>query len=325
MGISRRDLLKGVTLAGLFSISGLGDLNLFASERQIRSPDIQFPTRPVDRLALISWGFRAYMESPYNRDRDPSKPGMTILQFARMAIGKFNIHSINPLTSHIPSHKPQYLSALRKKIEDAGSRIVNLSLDGANFWDPEPAKREAAIGYGRRWVDNAILLGSPAVRQHLGSTSGAKPDVELAVQSLGKLADYGAKKNVVVDLENDSLVNEDPFFIVEVIEKVRNPYLRALPDFGNTLLRGDSEYDYRGLEAMFQHAYNMSHVKDEIVSDEGKTYKVDLARVFGIAKKNRYKGYFSMEFDTPDPKADPFEGTRRLVQETLHYQSLWAD
>lgn len=323
MDISRRGLLKGGVLAGLFSFAWAGDLEAFA--REIAQPDIQFPAKPADRLALISWPFRQYMESPYNKARNPKKPGMNIVQFARMAIEKFGIHNINPMSSHFGSWEPGYLEQTREAVEKAGSRFVNLSLGGATFWDPDPAKRQAAIGYGRQWIDRAIILGSPAVRPHLAGASGVKPNADLAAQSLSELADYGAKKNVVVDLENDDLVNEDPFFLVKVIEKAGNPYLRALPDFGNTLARGNADYNYRGLKAMFQHAYNMSHVKDEITSDAGKVYKVDLAKVFGIARASGYRGYFSMEFDTPDPKADPFAGTRRLVRETLRYQSVWAE
>jgi len=73
--------------------------------------------------------------------------------------------------------------------------------------------------------------GSPSVRQHLSGSHGMKPDVDLAAKSLGALADYGVSKDIVVILENDSAVNEDPFLIVKIIETVRNPYLRALPAF----------------------------------------------------------------------------------------------
>lgn len=314
MNISRRDLLRNSALIGLACFAGESGLVLLA-----REPQIRFPIRPIDRLALTSWAFRAYMEGPRNSYRDPSKPGMDMIEFAKMAIQRFNIRNINPLAAHFRSTEPRHLEAVRQEVTKAGSRFVDLGLGPANFWDPDPSKRKAAIEYGGRWIDKAIILGSPSVRQHLGASRGVKPNADFAAQTLGKLADYGAKKNVVVNLENDSLINEDPFFIARVIEKAGNPYLRALPDFGNTLLKGDPAYNYRGLEAMFKHVFNMSHVKDEVVSGKGKVYKVNLAKAFGIAKANGYRGYFSMEFDTPG--ADPFEGTRRLVKETLHYLS----
>lgn len=317
MNISRRDLLRDLSAIAL----PLFDAG-HASRAWARKPRLRFPIRPSERMALTSWPFRAYMQSPHDPGRNPSKPGMDIVQFAKMAIQRFNIPNINPLSAHFASTKPQYLHDVRDGVAKAGSRFVGLGLGSGKFWDPDVSKRRAAIEYGSRWIDNAVILGSPSVRQHLGDTRGIKPNVDLAARTLGKLADYGAKKNIVVNLENDSLVNEDPFFIVEVIEKVNNPYLRALPDIGNTLNCGNPAYAYRGLLEMYEHAFNMSHVKDELVGPTGKRYRVDMARAFGIAKAAGYRGYFSMEWDTA--VGDPFQGTRRLIKETLRYLSSQA-
>lgn len=314
MTISRRDLLKKSALIGFGLYCGNYTSTLFA-----RQPHVRFPTQPAERLALTSWAFRAYMEGPNNPYRDPSKPGMDIIGFAKMAAQRYHIHNINPLSIHFRSTKPQYLAKVRKELTKAGTRFVDLGLGGGKFWDPDSSKRNAGIEYGKRWIDNATILGSPSVRPHLEGSHGTKPSVDRAAQSLGKLAEYGARKNVVINLENDSLVNEDPFFITKLIEKTGNPYLRALPDFGNTMLKGDPAYNYRGLEAMFKHVFDMSHVKDEVVTSKGKVYKINLAKAFGIAKASGYRGYFSMEWDTPH--SDPFEGTQRLVKETLHYLS----
>jgi len=314
MNLSRRDLLRTTAALGLSALFDSAGSEVFASE-----PRIQFPTRPQDRLALTSWPFRAYMESPGNRDRDRSKPGMDIIGFARMAIERFNIHNINPLAAHFPSTEPRYLASLREEMSKAGSRFVDLGLGAGRFYDPDPAVRKASIDSSKRWIDIAAVLGSPSVRQHLGGGRGVKPSVDNAARSLGELADYAARKNIVINLENDSLINEDPFVIVEIIEKAGNPYLRALPDFGNTMLKGDAVYNYKGVDAMFKHVYNMVHVKDEVISENGTTYKIDLARSFDIAKAHGYRGYFSMEWETK--AGDPFEGTRRLVEETLHYLS----
>lgn len=314
MDLSRRELLKGSAVLGLNALCGS-----IVPAAYARQPHLNFPVRPIDRLALTTWPFRDFMEGPPNSSRKRSKPDMDILGFARMAIEKFDINNINPLIAHFTSTEPRHLHDLREQVARAGSHFVDLGLGDGKFNDPDPAVRNASVGHSKRGIDMAAILGSPSVRQHLGGSRGAKPDVDRTAQSLGDLADYGAKKNIVVILENDSLVNEDPFFIVKVIEKAGNPYLRALPDVGNTMLKGDPSYNYRGLEAMYKHAFNMSHVKDEVASRSGTVYKIDLAKAFGIAKASGYRGYFSMEWETK--AGDPFEGTRRLVKETLHYLS----
>jgi hypothetical protein len=81
---------------------------------------------------------------------------------------------------------------------------------------------------------------------------------------------------------------------------------------------GDAELNYKGVTAMFRHVFNMTHVKTVYASENGKVYEVDLARLFGLAKKAGYRDYFSMEADMP---GDPFVNTRKLVDATLQYLS----
>jgi sugar phosphate isomerase/epimerase len=156
------------------------------------------------------------------------------------------------------------------------------------------------------------------VRQHVSGAPGAKPDVVLACESLGQLAEYGSRRNIVVNLENDSAVSEDPFFLTAVIEKVKSPYLRALPDFGNSLMGHDAEFNRKAVAAMLAHAFNMCHVKDTVQDQKGQVYQVDLKTMFDLARRAGYSGYFSMEFDIA--AGDPFPGTEGLITKTL--QSL---
>jgi len=310
---SRREFLRHVPPLLAFAFGPTA----FPGGAPAHAPHVVFPTEPRQRLAVTSYPFRKLIESPTNRDRDPKQPGMDLKDFAQMVATKFGIQNINPLADHFASTDPAYLESFRRAVESAGSHMVDLGLSGRKFWDPDPAQRQAALDYGKRWIDIAVVVGSPSVRQHLGGSHGMKPDVDLGAQTLADLADYGATKNILVLLENDSLVNEDPFLIVNLIEKVGNPYLRALPDLGNSLQGGNADFNERGVTRVFQHAYNMCHVKDAVVGAGGEVYKVDLAKMFRIAKASGYQGYFSMEFETR--LADPFTGTAQLKDETLKY------
>lgn len=311
--ISRRRFLESAAAAALGGAVAAGAEKLFGAE-----PHLNFPRLPRERLAVTSYPFRAYIESPTNRDRDPHLPGMDLKEFAAMVAEKFDVHNINPLSNHLSSTSPAYLDSFRAAVAQAGSHMVGLGLEGATFWDPDPVRRDAAVAYGKKWIDIAKYLGSPSVRQHMRGSHGVKPNAVLAAKSLGKLADYGAKRNMVVNLENDAPVNENPFFIVKVIELVANPYLRALPDFGNSRIGEDAAYNQRAVAAMFKHAFNMSHVKDAVRGKGGSIDKIDVARMFALARANGYRGYFSMEWDT-GAGLDPYQGTARLVEESLKY------
>jgi len=273
-------------------------------------PHLTFPRRPRERLSVTSWPFRSVLTGP--------TATMDLQQFPAVIRERFGIVNINPLASHFKDDTPQYIADFGAAVAKAGSHIVDLGLGGGAFFDPDAAVREKGIAYGRKWIDIASQLGAPSVRQHVTRTRDYPADVALAAQSLGALAEYGAKRNIVVNLENDSPVSEDPFFLVAVIEKVNSPYLRALPDMGNSLQPSDdAARNEKAVRAMFGHVFNVCHVKDAIVNQAtGKVYRVDLARMFAIAEQSHFKGYFTME---PDVHGDPFEATQKLIAATLTY------
>jgi sugar phosphate isomerase/epimerase len=296
--------------AGLVIANSAQDL-FAASERE---PHISFPTAARDRISVASYPFRAYIDAPGNRDRDPKLPGMDLKDFAAEVAKKFNVHNIEPLSRHFRSLDPEYLSSFREVLHRANAKAINIAVDADHsFYDRELPSRRQAIAYAEKFIDAAVQIGSPSVRVHIRKAENSQPDVQRAAESLREVAAYGAQKHVVVNLENDDLVSEDAFFIVKVIEAVNHPFLHALPDFANSMLTGEADFNYRALEAMFHHAYNICHIKSGEV-DNGKEFNIDMKRSFGILKGSGYRGYCSMEFDAP---GDPYAPTRELIHQTL--------
>jgi sugar phosphate isomerase/epimerase len=309
VSLSRRDLLWRLPLVALAP----GVAMCAAST----IPSYSFPKQPRERLAVTSWPFRNYIDSPGNKAFDRGKKGFDLKEFPSVVVRRFGVHNINPLAQHFASTDQAYLAAFREAVEKASSHIVDLGLSSGAFYDTDASKRQAGVDYGRQWIDIAVLIGSPSVRQHVTGAPGAKADVAIAAESLGQVAEYGSKRNIVVNLENDSPVSEDPFFLTAVIEKVNSPYLRALPDFGNSLLGHDAEFNRKAVAAMLSHVFNMCHVKDVLKDEKGQVHEVDLKTMFDLTRQVGYLGYFSMEFDSGT--GDPFSGTDRLIAKTLQY------
>ena len=256
---------------------------------------------------MASYPFRNFMDRP-------GHAGIKLTDFAAMVVEKFGIHNIEPLNSHFPSTEPAYLDELRRSVEQAHSHVVNIPANvGASLYDPDPARRDKAIAGSRKWVDIAVAIGSPSIRAHIQGARGAAPDAGRAAESLKQVAEYGAAKNIMINLENDDLETEDAFFLVKTIDAVNSPWLRGLPDFGNSMMKGDEDFNYKAVEAMFRRAYNISHVKDSEV-DNGKVFRVSMAKTFAIAKAAGYRGYFSMEWEG---QGGPYEGTQKLIDESL--------
>jgi sugar phosphate isomerase/epimerase len=282
------------------------------------APNLHFPTAARERLAVASWSFREYLDTAENRAKKSHGSLMDLKQFPAMVADRYNIHNVEILGQHMPSTTPDYLKELRAAVQHAGSHVIDLPAGGdASLYDPDAKKRAMAIEDGKKWIDVAVALDCPSVRLNISGAKGVKPDVALTAEGLSAIAQYGASKNVVVNLENDDPETEDAFFIVKVIDRVNSPWLRALPDFCNSMLKGDPKFNYDAVAAMFQRAYNIAHLKDSEV-DNGKVYRVDLARTFGIAKASGFKGYYSVEFEG---EGDAYTGVAKLIDAGLKYLS----
>jgi sugar phosphate isomerase/epimerase len=314
--VSRRNFLKGSIACAAGAAGALAASNLLAESQE---PHMQFPVAPRGRIGVTTWPFRMYIDSPTNPWRDPKLPGIALKEFPAMIATKFGLHNVELLAAHFPSTDEAYLRELRAAVEKAGSKIIDIPVGGrASFYDPFAVKRKEAIDYAKKWIDIAAAVGSPSVRLHIEGVKGIAPDADQTAESLKRVAAYGAQRNVMVTLENDDLVTEDAFFIVRVIDKVRNPYLRALPDFANSMLSGNTEFNYDALTLMFRHAYNIAHMKDSEVGGHDELYTVDVGRIFKIAEAAGYRGYYSLEWEG---RGGAYEGTSQLLAETLKHLS----
>jgi sugar phosphate isomerase/epimerase len=277
-------------------------------------PHIQFPTAPRERIAIASYPFRDFIASP-KAAASPQK--IDLKDFTAHCGDKLNIRKIEPWSRHFTSTEPKYLDDFRHAVEKARGAVVNIAVDGDQSpYAQDASEREQAAAFSKKWIDVAVAIGSPSVRTNIPEAKDSKPDLDRAAETLKRVAQYAATKNVVVNLENDNPVSEDPFFLVQLIEKVNSPWLHSNPDFCNTLATGREEYAYKGIAAMFQRAYSICHVKDMEANEKGQLFHVDMPKTFGILKSANYRGYCSMEFDS---QGDPYHGTATLIQQTLQY------
>lgn len=312
---SRRHFLESSALltATALTSSVSSPLNLLHAAET--APNLKFPTVPRERLSVATWPFRAFIVSPENEYRDKSQRGTDLREFVVTIKKDFGVSGVEPLSTHFPSTDEAYLHSFREAIEKAGLHVVDIPVDNSSsYYDADPAARKKAIEHGKKWIDIARIIGSPSVRTSIAEAQNAKPDADVVVGELRQLAEYAASKNVVLNLENDDLVSEDAFFIVKVIEKANHPFLHALPDFCNSMMTGNEKFNYDAVTAMFRHAYNICHVKDSEVGDDGKVFRVDLKKTFDILKASNYRGYLSMEWEG---QGSSYDGTRHLIAACL--------
>jgi len=313
MNLRRRDFLKSAAASAVLPTLAFRSGWPAGRETQGRGPAVRFPTAARERIAVATYPFRDFILGRMDPHAVASK--MPLKEFAGHVRAKFDVRRIEPWSAHFVSLEPAYLDEITNSLGQESCSVANIAADGQDsFYSPEPAVRERAVAFARTWIDVAARLQAPSTRVNIPGARDAKPDLALVAEGLKPVAEYAAAKNVVVHLENDNPVSEDPFFIAGVLDRVDNPWLRALPDFGNSLAALPAERAYLGLDQMFTRAYAISHAKDTASTASGAVVSVDMARVFALAKKRNYQGCFSMEWDS---EGDPYVGTSRLIKTTL--------
>jgi sugar phosphate isomerase/epimerase len=284
-------------------------------------PGVIFPTNARERIAVASYPFRDFIVPTEDATASTLKAAskMEITEFAAHIIERFHVNKIEPWSHHFRSLDQKYLDGFRVALDRANASVVDIAVDGEpSFYAADAAERERAVAVNKQWIDAAVTIGSPSIRTHIAAAGNQPPDLDRCADTLQRIADYGASRNLVVHLENDDGVTEDPFFLAKLIAKVNSPWLRGLPDFGNSLMHLPPENAYAGLEAMFSHAYGICHVKGSESTDNGAVVSVDMAYAFGILKKSGYRGYLSMEYDDV---GDPYRGTAQLIEQSLRFLS----
>ena len=303
MTVSRRALLRVAALASAHTALGQAS----------RAPRLSFPTEPRRRIAVATYPFRAMLVAPRNTERSATDPGMDLAEFARYIRREFNVYGIEPLHAHFPSMELAEIRKLRAAFDRADIHTVNIPVDEeVDLCSPDAAVRQAGYAVYRRWVDIAVLLASPSIRIGVPGCGGPS-DIAGPVKALAPVVAYAATRNVIVNLENDDPVLGSAARVVAILRAASNPGLRALPDFGNSMMSGDEAFNAEAVRSMFAFAANITHVKDaELIKNVRHT--AALPTLFTIARQAGYRGYFSMESDS---NADPVPDTKHLIERSL--------
>jgi hypothetical protein len=201
----------------------------FVGAPEAGQPNLKFPECPRERIAIASYPFREYVAG----QKDPvGGQKIELKDFSAHVAEKLNIRKIEPWSDHFRSLDPKYLDRIRAGVEKAGGMIVNIAVDGEHSpCAADKAEREKYVTFSKQWIDAAATVRSPSIRSNMPKANDSEPNAERAADSLSQVVEYAASKNIVLNLENDNPLSEDPFFIVQVIEQVNSPWLHALPDF----------------------------------------------------------------------------------------------
>jgi sugar phosphate isomerase/epimerase len=270
----------------------------------------------TQRIGVSSRSFHNYF--PQTRPRDHRGPDETfaLLDFPHLIADRCKVHHLEFVAPHFASTEPAYLDELRSQLLRARSYLVNLPIDiqelstEGGLSDPNESVRGAAVEAARKWIDIAAHLHARSVRCDPGKMNPL--NLAPTIDSYRKLVPYASRNGVRVTVENHGGAgSEHPEDLVRLVKGVKSRYFGALPDFGNF---PDAETRARGLALLFHYALTVCHAKGLEFDAQGSETTYDFAGCVEIAKRERFRGVYSVEFEGP---GDPYAGVQNVINELL--------
>jgi hypothetical protein len=148
------------------------------------------------RIAIMTLNFSNMLKTPQNPNGT-----IDILDIGQMYADMYGVRNIEMQHSHFLSTEESWLKELKARYDRTQSRVTNINLEfGAmTISAADPALRVQAIDLTKRWVDHAVIVGSPRIMINQGQLS--HDNKEWSVAALKSMVDYGKSKNVMVSVE----------------------------------------------------------------------------------------------------------------------------
>lgn len=208
----------------------------------------------------------------------------------------------------------QFLSDLKKRAADAGSYNLRIMVDGEGvLGDLNEATRLKAVDNHHKWIDAAAALGCPMIRVNVEGEGNPDDVAKAAVDSLGRLIEYGSKQKIDVIVENHVGISCNAGWLAGVMKQVNSKHCGTLADFGNFCINRTKpetndiagymktkcleEYDkYKGIAELMPYAKGV-HAKSHVFMPDGSDPETDFLKMFKIIKDSGFKGWVSIEYE----------------------------
>ncbi|MCZ8520456.1 MULTISPECIES: sugar phosphate isomerase/epimerase family protein [Paenibacillus] len=183
-----------------------------------------------------------------------------------------------------------YIRKIREALEEKELTVVNLAVDGAHLWDPDPDLRRRLHENALEHLRAAEILGARSVRIDTGGayTSGEKMSGEqfdFVVKGYRALAERAAAGGYKIGPENHMGASLDPNEMKRLAEAVDHPSYGILLHMGRW--KADPE---QGDALTARWAYH-THFDAETARDPQASSKVRLLQDAG------YDGYWGVEYN----------------------------
>jgi sugar phosphate isomerase/epimerase len=207
-----------------------------------------------------------------------------------------------------------FLSELKKRSADNGCYNLRIMIDGEGVLGHlENTQRIKAVENHYKWIDAAATLGCPMIRVNVEGDGDPAAVAQAAVDSMGKLIEYGRTRSVDIIVENHVGISCNGAWLAGVMKQVNSKHCGTLADFGNFCINRSKpetndiagymkttcleEYDrYKGMAELMPFAKGV-HAKAHLFDSAGNDTETDFYRMFKIIKQSGFTGWISIEYE----------------------------
>lgn len=251
------------------------------------------------------------------------EPTITIFDLPALVKNELGFDTVEICQFHIPENTPGNIAELKRALDDAGVRLVNMPVDIGNISDANAVYREEDLGRIEEWFRAAAALGSSAVRVNASGFGGSIAPLDVTIASYKRLADTAESLGMQLLIENHGGITDDPEVIVKLVEGVGPDRFKVLLDIANfPLLREirtavregrvpttDATPVYGQVQRLAPYA-GFVHVKTGEFERPGEPPAYDIVRALEAIKATDYAGTVSIE--SVAPVGDVWENARQL-------------
>lgn len=270
----------------VFKSSGLA-LGVYVSPALAQGLNVKPAANSGDKMGRIAMGtllFRYQFRQTRPKEIQKIKNELTLLDVPEHHRDKFGIRKIEFWNEHFESLEPDYLAALKGKIKNAGSQLLDVQIDRISYdlASADEDVRRKSVKDVKQWIDAVSFLGSTCIRINPGRPHGS---VEKSIESLKELDVYAKSKNLIIITANHFGLEMDADKHVQI---AKGAGVYTEPDFGNY---PSDEQLFAKLEKIIPYAYIISaKVVDFNENMEHVSYDFD--RCVHLAEGLGFKGTF---------------------------------
>lgn len=306
---SRRDFL-----GQLAAIGGLGLLSNPVSALTVKK-------KSSLKISLAEWSLHKTLFAKK----------MTNLDFPSVSKNKFGISTVEYVNAFFKdkAEDTKYLNELLQRCKDNGvnNHLIMIDSEG-DLAALDKNERKKAVENHYKWVHAAKYLGCATIRVNAFGKGDRLEVQKAAIDGISALAEYAAKENINVVIENHGNYSSDGEWLLGVMKGINRPNAGMLPDFGNFCIKRDTgdnwsgkcvaEYDkYKGVKELLPFAKGVS-AKTINFDAKGNCVETDYARMMKIIDDGGFNGYIGIEYEGEhESEEEGIRKTKKLLQKYI--------